>query len=45
METLIYGLVVICVVAQVVTLSVVARFILLIEDMHKREFRKNNTKN
>lgn len=45
METLVIGIVAVCLLSQVITLSIVGRFVLLIEDMHKREFRKNNSKN
>ena len=44
METLIIGIVMVALFGQVVNLVIIGRFIDLIEDMHKREYRKNNTK-
>lgn len=45
METLIVGLVLVCGLSQIINFVICGRFIDLIEDMHKREYRKNNTKN
>lgn len=45
METLIVGIVLVAGLSQIINLVIVGRFIDLIEDMHKREYRKNNTKN
>lgn len=45
METLVVGIVVIACLGQIINLVIVGRFIDLIEDMHKREYRKNNVKN
>lgn len=45
METLIVGIVLVALFGQIVNLVIVGRFIDLIEDMHKREYRKNNVKN
>ena len=44
METLIIGIVMVALFGQIVNLVIVGRFIDLIEDMHKREYRKNSTK-
>ena len=44
METLVIGIVIVALFGQIVNFVVVGRFIDLIEDMHKREYRKNNTK-
>ena len=44
METLVVGLVLVCGLSQIINLVICGRFIDLIEDMHKREYRKNNTK-
>lgn len=44
METLVIGIVMVALFGQIVNFVVVGRFIDLIEDMHKREYRKNNTK-
>ena len=44
METLIIGIVMVALFGQIVNLVIFGRFIDLIEDMHKREYRKNNTK-
>lgn len=44
METLIIGLVVVCLVSQWIVFFTVGRFIDLISEMHKREYRKNNSK-
>ena len=40
MKTLIIGIVMVALFGQVVNLVIVGRFIDLIEDMHKREYRK-----
>ena len=45
METLVVGIVLVACIGQFINLVIVGRFIDLIEDMHKREYRKNNTKN
>lgn len=45
METLVIGIVMVALFSQIVNLVIVGRFIDLIEDMHKREYRKNNVKN
>ena len=45
METLVIGIVVVALFGQIVNLVIVGRFIDLIEDMHKREFRKTSNGN
>ena len=45
METLTVGLVLICALSLLFNFVICGRFIDLVEDMHKREYRKNNTKN
>ena len=45
METLTVGLVLICGLSLLFNFVICGRFIDLIEDMRKREYRKNNTKN
>lgn len=45
METLVVGIVLVACIGQIINFIICGRFIDLIEDMHKREYRKNNTKN
>lgn len=45
METLVIGIVMVALFGQIVNFVIVGRFIDLIEDMHKREYRKNSVKN
>ena len=45
METLVVGIVLISGLSLLFNFVICGRFIDLIEDMHKREYRKNNVKN